>query len=315
MSSHHLFAKLRDTRPATRSLASAGTVTRRRVCALLLGATLASVTGAGRAAGPPPLRIGTTAVILDDQVTFLNAWKAYLERRLDRPVQFVQRGSYREITELLMNDQLDFAWVCGYPYVRNRPTMKLLAIPLFRGKPLYQSYLIVPASDTTTHSFSDLEGAVFAYSDPNSNSGYLVPQFEMLRRGIEPSNYYRKTFYTWAHRKVVAAVAARLAEAGAVDGYVWETLALIEPRLTSGTRVAAKSDEYGFPPIVARASIAPRDFKAFQTVLLHMPQDDEGRALLRQLNLDGFAPDDTHVFDGIARIIAFVGARQRLAQQ
>lgn len=304
-----------DTRSGTRPRASAGTVTRRRACALLLGATLASVTGAGRAAGQTPLRIGTTAVILDDQVTFLNAWKAYLERQLDRPVQFVQRGSYREITELLLNDQLDFAWVCGYPYVRNRPAMKLLAIPLFRGKPLYQSYLIVPASDATTQSFSDLEGAVFAYSDPNSNSGFLVPQFEMLRRGIEPSSFYRKTFYTWAHRKVVAAVTARLAEAGAVDGYVWETLALIEPRLTSGTRVAAKSDEYGFPPIVARASIAPRDFKAFQAVLLRMPQDDEGRTLLRQLNLDGFAPDDTRVFDGIARIMAFVGARQRLAQQ
>ena len=101
----------------------------------------------------------------------------------------MQRGSYREITELLTRDELDFAWVCGYPYARNKAVMRLLAMPLYRGKPLYQSYLIVPASDRRTESFADLKGAIFAYSDPNSNSGYLVPQYEMLRAGSTPRLY------------------------------------------------------------------------------------------------------------------------------
>jgi phosphonate transport system substrate-binding protein len=89
------------------------------------------------------LRIGTTAVILDDQLAFLDAWRAYLEPKLGRAVTFVQRGSYREITQLIFREQLDFAWVCGYPYARNKAFMRLLATPMYQGKPLYQSYLIV----------------------------------------------------------------------------------------------------------------------------------------------------------------------------
>jgi phosphonate transport system substrate-binding protein len=258
------------------------------------------------------IRIGTTAVILDDQVTFLNAWKLYLEARLAREVTFVQRGSYREISELLLSDQLDFAWVCGYPYVRHRHGMRLLAIPLYRRQPLYQSYLIVPHEDTTTYSYANVRGRIFAYSDPNSNSGFLVPQFEILRAGGHPSTYFRRSFFTWAHRKVVSAVGTRVAEAGSVDGYVWETLALTSPQATAQTRIAYKSAEYGFPPLVARASIEESDFQSMQQTLLQMSADVEGRGLLRQLNLDGFSRDKPEVFDSIGEVLAYVSARERL---
>jgi phosphonate transport system substrate-binding protein len=227
-------------------------------------------------------------------------------------VAFVQRGSYREISDLLLTDQLDFAWVCGYPYVRHRAGMRLLAIPLYRRKPLYQSYLIVPREDTATHSYADVRGRIFAYSDPNSNSGFLVPQFEILRAGGDPSTYFLRSFFTWAHRKVVSAVGAQVAQAGAVDGYVWETLVLTAPEITAQTRIAYKSAEYGFPPVVARASIEETDFQAMQQTLLQMNTDIQGRGLLRQLNLDGFAPDRPEVFDSIGQVLAYVSARERL---
>ena len=261
-----------------------------------------------------PIRIGTTAVILDDQVAFLNDWQRYLEQRLERNVIFVQRGSYREITALINSDQLDVAWVCGYPYVANRATMRLLAMPLYKNKPLYQSYLIVPRADTTTHSYAGLKGKIFAYSDPNSNSGFLVPQYLMLRDGLEPATLFRKSFFTWAHRKVVSAVASGVADGGSVDGYVWETLARVSPELTAQTRVALKSPEFGFPPLVARASLSQGEFSQMQEALVGMGNDSEGRALLQRLNLDGFARDDPRVFDGIVQALAYVAARERLPQ-
>ncbi len=284
---------------------------------LMLGAALALGTSAwvGRsAAAARTVRIGTTAVILEDQVSFLDDWRRYLEQRLQGGAVFVQRGSYREITALISNDELDFAWVCGYPYVANRASMRLLAMPLYHGKPLYQSYLIVPRSDGVTRSYADLAGKLFAYSDPNSNSGFLVPQYLMLRDGLDPQALFRKTFFTYAHRKVVSAVATGVADGGAVDGYVWETLALLSPELTAKTRVAVKSPEFGFPPLVARASIGQRDFLAMQDVLVGMSADPQGRVLLKRLNLDGFARDDPKTFDGIAEALAYVSARMRLPQ-
>lgn len=261
-----------------------------------------------------PIRIGTTAVILEDRVSFLDDWRRYLEKHLRGRAVFVQRGSYREITALINNDELDFAWVCGYPYVANRATMRLLAMPLYHNKPLYQSYLIVPRSDAVTRGYADLKGKIFAYSDPNSNSGFLVPQYLMLRAGLDPQTLFHKSFFTYAHRKVVSAVAAGVADGGSVDGYVWETLALVSPNLTAKTRVALKSPEFGFPPLVARASMSQRDFAAMQDVLVGMSADEEGKALLRRLNLDGFARDDPRVFDGIVQALEYVAARERLPQ-
>lgn len=260
-----------------------------------------------------PIRIGTTAVILNDQVSFLDEWAHYLQAQIGRPVAFVHRSRYREITELLQSEELDFAWVCGYPYVSHRQFMRLLAVPLYRERPLYRSYLIVPSSDRKSSSFADLKGKIFAYSDPNSNSGFLVPQYEMLRAGLDPLTLFRKSFFTYAHGKVVVAVANGIAHGGAVDGYVWETLALRDPALTQRTRIATKSDEYGFPPLVARKSIGETEFRSMQSVLTGMPGNPAGQSLLKQLNIDGFADPDEHLFDGIAKILAYVSTRQRLA--
>lgn len=262
---------------------------------------MAANTGAAEA--DVPIRIGLTPVFLDDQTAFVNAWRVYLENHLKRPVVFVQRASYREITDLMRSGKLDFAWLCGYPYVRNKQTMNLLAVPVYQGKPLYRSYLIVPASDRQTRSIADLRGKVFAFSDPDSNSGYLVPTHELHRLQEKPGTFFSKTFFTWSHRKVVEAVAAGLAQGGAVDGYVWDTLALQHPELTARTRIVMKSAEFGFPPFVAGKAVAPADTAAMRKALIAMPRDEEGQKLLQNLHLDGFVAGDEHMFDSIARMM------------
>lgn len=276
---------------------------------LLAAVLLAPCFGGARAQDTAvPLRIGLTPVFLDDQVAFLNLWRDYLERRLGRRIVFVQRGSYREVVDLLRQERLDVAWLCGYPYVRYRDRMRLLAVPVYRGKPLYRSYLIVAAHDTTTRSLLDLRGKVFAYSDPDSNSGFLFTQYSLRRLNEAPTSFFAKSFFTWAHRKVVDAVAVGLAHGGAVDGYVWDTLALSHPALTAQTRIAERSPEFGFPPFVARASLAAAEFTALQTVLVRMADDSEGAALLKRLNLDAFDVGSPALFDGVAAMYRTVSA-------
>ena len=256
-----------------------------------------------------PIRIGLTPVFLDDQTAFVNSWRVYLQNHLKRPVVFVQRASYREITDLMRSGKLDFAWLCGYPYVRNKQHMNLLAVPVYQGKPVYRSYLIVPASDRQTRSIADLRGKVFAFSDPDSNSGYLVPTHELHRLQEKPSIFFSKTFFTWSHRKVVEAVAVGLAQGGAVDSYVWDTLALQHPELTTRTRIVMESAEFGFPPFVAGKTVASADTIAMRKALLAMQQDEEGAKLLRNLRLDGFVAGDEHMFDSIARMMRAIAEK------
>lgn len=255
----------------------------------------------------PPLRIGLTPVFLDDQVSFLARWRSWLEKVLVRQVVFVQRGSYREIVDLLRTSKIDFAWLCGYPYVRFRHQLKLVAVPLWRGRPLYQSYLIVPADDRHSRSLADLRGKVFAYSDPDSNSGFLYPQYLLTMQGENPSLYFSRSFFTWAHRKVVEAVGVGLADGGAVDGYVWETLAETHPKLTDATRIINRSGDLGHPPFVARPDIPSAELDRFRAALLGMATDPTGAELLKSMRLDGFVAGNPALFDEIARMAAKVG--------
>lgn len=246
-----------------------------------------------------PVRIGITPVFLDSQTGFLDRWRGYLEARMQRPVQFLQRSTYRQVIELLLGDEIDFAWICGYPFLQFRAHLELVAVPLYKGEPYYQSYLIVPSHDTETRDLADLRGRIFAYADPDSNSGYLVPQAGIKALGANRETFFRKSFFTWAHAKVVRAVADGLAHGGAVDGYVWETLAAQEPGLTNRTRVVTRSERYGFPPFVARAGISSSDRAALRDALAGMATDPEGQRLLAELHLDGFSEQPDDLFDSI----------------
>lgn len=249
------------------------------------------------------VRVGLTPVFLDDQISFTSRWRLWLEGRLERPVSFVQRGNYREIIDLLVGGKIDYAWLCGYPYVRHRRQLRLVAVPLWQGKPFYQSYLIASADTPEIRGLADLRGKVFAYSDPDSNSGYLYPQFRLRQLGENPANYFAKTFFTWAHRNVVHAVGDGLADGGAVDGYVWEMLARHRPETVRGTRIIDKSPLLGFPPFVARADLPEVEVKRFRAALVDMAVDARGAALLELLGLEGFMPGSHALYDGIARMV------------
>ena len=119
-------------------------IRRRQVLRFALGLPLLSSFKLATAGEGPTVAFGTTAVFLDNEISLLDRWSRELGEVCNSDVRFVQRNSYREIDDLLAENRLDVAWVCGFPYVTNSQTMRLMAIPDYQGKPLYRSYLIVP---------------------------------------------------------------------------------------------------------------------------------------------------------------------------
>ena len=57
-----------------------------------------------------------TPAFLHDQHALLAEWRIYMEARLKRPVEFVQRDRYRDTMDLLQQQKVEFAWICDYPY-------------------------------------------------------------------------------------------------------------------------------------------------------------------------------------------------------
>jgi phosphonate transport system substrate-binding protein len=266
----------------------------------------ASVCGLGSAVTFPGwaadrLRIGLTPVILADQVAFLSRWGRYLGSRVGTEVEFVARESYQSILDLLFSRQIDAAWICGYPFVRFENELNLLAVPLYQGQPFYQAYLIRPkVAGAEVQGWADLKGRVLAYSDPLSNSGWLVAQAQLARAGI-PVRELKRGFFTHGHRNVAEAVAARLAQAGSIDGYVWETMRSQGMPAVAKTEVVWRSEPFGFPPLVTRKGHEHPHMESLRLALLHMSDDKVGRELLASLNLSGFTQGQPSLFDSIRR--------------
>jgi phosphonate transport system substrate-binding protein len=301
-----------DTRiVTTQGLSPIGNARRRwlLLSGMLAGMAVATLGRTRHAFAAGTIRIGMTPAFLNDQHSLLADWRIYLQEKLGTPVEFIQRDRYRETMDLLHLGQLDFAWLCDYPFVFLKDLVRLLVVPLNQGRPYYRSYLIVGAADQARNNMADLKGAVFAYADPYSNTGYLAPRFRIRELGGDPAAFFRQTFFTWSHRKVVDAVAKGFADGGAVDSFVWDTLNKVRPQATRDTRIIERSPEFGFPPFAAHRSVSVEDFARMQRVLLDMPKDAAGKSLLERLNLDGFVVGDRSMYDGVSKMMHAFGEK------
>jgi len=189
-----------------------------------------------RASAATGYRLGLTPVFLDNDAEVIQRLRDAFSQSLGVEISLEQRRTYEEVTALFLEGSIDAAWLCGYPYLQHKDALSLLAAPVWNGQPLYQSYLIVDTDNPAT-GLADLRGKSHAYSDPDSNSGYLVTVSDLVRMGERPESFFGRTIFTYGHRNVVRAVADGLVESGSVDGYVWEALARTEPDLTARTRV------------------------------------------------------------------------------
>lgn len=265
----------------------------------LLAASAALATPAALAARS--VTLGLTPVFLDSDIVLVRQIEGHISARLGRPVQVVKRRTYREVTSLLVAGQLDAAWICGYPFVQHRDALDLLAVPLYRGEPLYRAYLIA-RQDRVAASLADLRGDIHAFSDPDSNSGFLVTSAMLADLGTAPGAFFVRSFFTYGHRNVIRAVAAGLAQSGSVDGYVWDVMADLEPALVGATRIVQASAPMGFPPFATSRQADSGLARAIRDALLTMPETADGRAILATLRLDGFVAGSAGLFDGIAAL-------------
>ncbi|MFC1672676.1 PhnD/SsuA/transferrin family substrate-binding protein [Pseudomonadota bacterium] len=268
--------------------------------ALGVGAGLTTALGCGQAFAHHPLTFGLTPVFLDSDIQLMSDMTDYFSTQVNHLVTPVKRRTYQEITSLLLSGGLSAAWICGFPYVQYRERIKLLAVPLYQGAPLYQSYLIVN-EDGSAKTVADLRGTSHAFSDPNSNSGYLVTFHQLNQMKESPASFFSDTMFTYSHRNVIRAVSSGLTQSGSVDGYVWDVMAKNQPELVAGTRVIHKSEPMGFPPIACNADLSDdATVEGVAEALINMGSDPLGQKILSALHLDGFVRPDPSLYDGIA---------------
>lgn len=238
--------------------------------------------------------------------------KRYLEGELGRPVQLIDRGNYGEVNQLLKTAGADAAFVCAGPYVEGRAEfgLELLAMPVVNGKPEYCSYLIVH-KDSKMKTYADLRGKSFAFSDPQSNSGKIVPTFLLSRMNETPGSFFRKFIYTYSHDKSIRVVAEQMVDGAAVDSLVFDHLAKNNPEYTSQLKIIQKSLPYGIPPVVVRPGLPAETKERLRTIFLRMHENSTGAGILKGMNIDKFVAGDDSSYNSIREMKRSLGQQQR----
>ncbi len=229
---------------------------------------------------------------------------AYLGSRLAMKVTVDQRSSYAEVNDLLRTGQADLAFVCSRAYLEGKEQfgMELLLAPEVNGERVYYSYLIVPA-DSGAVSLADLRGRVFAFSDPLSNSGKLVPEYQLFLMGETPSTFFQRFEYTGSHDNSILAVAEGLVDGAAVDSLVFDYVTARNPEIGRRVKVIARWGPYGIPPLVVAPGLDAALKERVREVLLAMDRDPEGRRALEALGIDRFVTIDDSAYDSIRQMV------------
>jgi len=248
-----------------------------------------------------PLRVAIAAVIspkgtLESYSPLLN----YLEEKLNRPVELIQRRTYLEINDLIEHGEVDLAFVCTSAYVQGHDTfgMELLVAPQVDGKTTYNSLLIVP-TDSAAQSMEDLRGKVFAFTDPISLSGRVYPTYVVQQLGFTPEEFFARTFFTYSHDEAIRAVASGLADGAAVDSLVYEFALARDPSLKDKVRVIHTSPDFGIPPVVVSPFTRPQVKAELQALLLGMATDPEAREALSVIGVERFVLIEDSAYDGV----------------
>jgi phosphonate transport system substrate-binding protein len=252
------------------------------------------VVAAERPVEPPPvsprIRVAVGAMI-SPRDTFIHYRQLldYIGEKLGLETELIQRKTYGEINELFGKGAVHLGFVCSGPYAigKERFGFELLSVPQVYGSHFYQSYLIVRQS-SHIHSFEELRDKVFAFSDPDSNSGKMVPTYWLAKMGERPETFFSETIYTYSHDNSMLAVAKGLVDGASVDGLIWEYYQQKNPIFTSKTRIIRKSEDYGIPPLVTSRNLSPELKERIRKLVLSMHLDPEGREILRELVIDRF---------------------------
>lgn len=238
----------------------------------------------------PPLRVAVAAMISPKETFDLyRQLLEYLSRQTGKDLEFVQRKTYGEINELLRRGDIDLAFICSGPFATARGVFGFepLAVPLVHGRHYYQSFLIVN-KESPFKNLEDLRGHTFAFTDPDSNTGRLVPTHWLAELQERPETFFSRTIFTYSHDNSILAVSRGLVDGAAVDGLIWEYYQEKKPSFTDRTKVIKKSESYGIPPLVASPHLPHLEQERLKKLLLAMHLDPEGKKILTELMIDRF---------------------------
>ncbi|MDP5336816.1 MAG: phosphonate ABC transporter substrate-binding protein [Paracoccaceae bacterium] len=157
-----------------------------------------------------------------DRMTSNECFRAKTEALLGVPTKLFTPADYDGVIQGLLGGTIDLAWLGASAYAKTYLTDPEAVEPVLVKVNVDGSYgyhsIGFARADSGITSLEDLKGKVFAFGDPNSTSGYLIPSIEIPEAtgaSMESGDYFGEVRFVGGHEQTIVAVAN-----GDVDGGV-----------------------------------------------------------------------------------------------
>lgn len=145
-----------------------------------------------------------------DRIARFDSFRTYLSERLGRPVDMHIATDYAGTVQAFRAGKVDLAFLGPAAYALAYTITEGNVEPLVSYRDLdgndgYHSVVAVRA-DSPFQSLEDLRGHSLAFPDPNSTSGFLVPNYYFRREGIDIDSFFSTTNFSGNHENGILAV-------------------------------------------------------------------------------------------------------------
>ncbi|MBU2485956.1 MAG: phosphonate ABC transporter substrate-binding protein [Alphaproteobacteria bacterium] len=156
-----------------------------------------------------------------DRLTSNECLRKYAEEALGVPVKLFTPADYDGVIQGMVGGSLDMAWFGASSYAKAYLTDPEAVEPVLVKTNLDGSFsyhsIGFARKDKNIKSLADMKGKVFAFGDPNSTSGYLIPSIEIPQEtgaSMENGAYFGEVKFTGGHEQTIVAVANGEVDAG-----------------------------------------------------------------------------------------------------
>ncbi len=287
----------------------------KKLLAVLAAST--ALAGAAQADGITQFNIGVLGgENAQDRITGNECYRKAIEDALGVPVKIFTPADYDGVIQGLLGGTLDMAWLGASAYAKIALTddkavdVKLIAENVDGTQGYYSIGIANKASGVT--SMDDAKGHSFAFADPNSTSGYLVPASELTAKYGDLAAYFKSTAFSGGHEQTIVGVANGTYDAGVTnadmignfaDGYTSGALRkAVDGGLVDMNNLVEIWHSALIPngPFVVRAAL-PADVKDKVTAITaDLPEKDHACAMsVNGGDMKDFVPVDPAVYAGI----------------
>lgn len=162
----------------------------------------------------------------------LGLLEEHLAGELDREVEVTHYPSYNAVVEAINFGHVDLAYFGPVTYLiaYEQSEAEAILTQNIDGEPYYYSYIVTQPDapwDTLDDLLEDVEDVSFAFGSQSSTSGFAVPGYELMERGVyesESTYEFDELRFTGSHDITADAVASGEVDAGAVDSAIFNAL-------------------------------------------------------------------------------------------